>query len=81
LEQKIKEKIFRKSISLESYGLNDLAWGREDALQLINEIMEHKIGILGGDVYRLVGSRLDPLSDNWSCEPMEKERELSSNAR
>lgn len=75
LKQEIKEKITQKSISLEEYGINDLGWNKEDAKRLIKEIMEDKIGILGGDVYKLTSKRLEPLSDNWSCEPREKESE------
>ncbi len=75
LKQKIKEKITQKSISLEGYGINDLAWSKQDAKELINEIMRDKIGILGGDVYKLTPKCLEPLSDNWSCEPKETESE------
>jgi hypothetical protein len=75
LKRKIKEKITQKSISLEGYGLDDLAWGKEDAKKLINEIMKDKIGILGGDVYQLTTTRLEPLPENWSCEPTEEESE------
>lgn len=69
LKQEIKEKITQKSISLEGYGLNDLAWTKEDAKNLINSIMKDRIGILGGDVYKLTLNRLEPLYDNWACEP------------
>ena len=48
LKQEIKEKITQKSISLEEYGFNDLAWNKEDAEDLIHEIMKDEIGILGG---------------------------------
>lgn len=58
----------QNSISLERYGLNDLAWTKEDAQNFIISIMKDKIGILGGDVYELNPQRLVPLSDNWSCE-------------
>jgi hypothetical protein len=75
LKQKIKEKIVQKSISLERYGINDLAWSKEDAKNLINAIMKDKIGILGGDVYKLTPNRLEPLCDNWSCEPTKTESE------
>lgn len=75
LKQEIKDKITQKSISLEGYGINDLAWSKEDAKNLINEIMKDKVGILGGDVYKLTPKRLEPLSDNWSCEPKETESE------
>jgi hypothetical protein len=37
-----------KSVSLERFGLNDLAWSRKDAQELINSIMKDEIEILGG---------------------------------
>jgi Immunity protein 40 len=37
--------------------------------------MKDEIGILGGDVYKLISTHLDPLPENWSCEPTEKESE------
>lgn len=75
LKQEIQEKIIQKSISLEEYGFNDLAWNKEDAEDLIHEIMKDEIGILGGDVYKLTSSHLEPLPENWSCEPTEKDSE------
>ncbi len=75
LKQEIKKKITQKSLSLEKYGLNDLAWSKEDATDLIQAIMKDRIGILGGDVYKLKSNRLEPLNDNWSCEPMSAESE------
>ena len=68
-----KEKTIKNSISLEQYGLNDLAWDQESAKTLIYSILEDKIGILGGDVYKITERRLEPLYDNWSCEPNENE--------
>ena len=75
LKQEIKEKITQKSIPLEEYGFNNLAWNKEDAEDFIDKIMKDKIGILGGDVYRLTSTHLEPLSESWSCEPTEKESE------
>ena len=75
IKQEIAKKIMRNSISLKKYGLNDLAWEKEDAQNLINEIMGDKIGILGGDVYKLTSTHLTSLSENWSCESMEEESE------
>ncbi len=37
MDHKIRDKIIEKAISLEKYGVNDLAWSREDALNL-NEL-------------------------------------------
>ena len=75
LKHDIKEKINKKSISLEEYGLNDLAWNKEDAEKLIHEIMTDEIGIFGGDVYKLTSTNLESLTENWSCEPTDKESE------
>lgn len=75
LKQEIKEKITHKSISLEKYGLNDLAWSKEDAEVLIHKIIKDEIGILGGDVYEVTSTHLEPISENWSCEPAERETE------
>lgn len=69
LKKEIIEKITQKSISLGEYGLSELAWNKEDAKNLIDSIMKDGIGILGGDVYKLTANHLEPLYDNWACEP------------
>lgn len=64
----LNRKILKNAISLEQYGLSDLAWNKKNALNLIQDLMKENIGILGGDVYRLSSAnRLEPFSDNWSC--------------
>lgn len=75
LKQELREKIIQRSISLEKYGINDLAWSKENAQNLINSIMQDKIGILGGDVYKLTSDHLEPLYDSWFCEPATDESE------
>ena len=75
-----KEKIVKNSISLEEYGINNMAWSKVDAQKLIHLIDNDKIGIFGGDVYKLT-STLESLSDNWSCEPSESEPEEEFYAR
>ena len=69
LKKEIKEKILKNAIYLEEYGINELAWTKENAKNIIQEIIEDKIGVLGGDVYKLSNNHLEPLSDNWACEP------------
>lgn len=44
-----QRKNYSKSLSLEKYGLNDFAWIKEDAQNLIRAIMKNHIGIFGGD--------------------------------
>lgn len=75
LKKEIKEKIMQNSISLEEFGLDDLAWSKKDATNLINSIMKDRIGVLGGDVYELRINHLKSLYDNWACEPSEEESE------
>lgn len=75
LTSDIAEKIVCKSISLEEYGLNALAWSKKCAINLITLLKEDRIGILGRDVYKLTPNRLEPLYDNWSCKPINLETE------
>ena len=75
MKKELKEKISIKSIHLNIYGMDDLAWTKQDAKNLIESIMNDKIGILGGDVYKLSINFLEPLYDNWSCEPNKSESE------
>lgn len=70
----VREKIMAHSIILEKYGIDDLAWSKEGAQKLILLIEKDKIGLLGGDVYKLT-SNLEPLSDNWCCELSDSETE------
>jgi hypothetical protein len=62
------EKIKENAISLEKFGVNDLAWEKDDAFRVVSSIMNDRIGILGGDVYKLSSEYLEPLCDNWACE-------------
>lgn len=81
MNKELKDKLNKKAISLESYGINDLAWNKEDALALITSIMSDRIGILGGDVYKINSGSLEPLYDNWSYEFNEMESKEIQNTR
>lgn len=69
LSQKLIDKIEQRQISLKEFELNDRAYSKDDAIDLIKSIMNDEIGIWGGDVLQLVDNRLNPLSDNWYSEP------------
>ena len=75
------EKIIEKVISLEEHGLNDLAWSKEDAINLIQSIMKDRVGILGGDVCELTSNRLKFCGDNWACRRIQTESEEAYNLR
>ena len=70
---KIIDQIKKTSFSLVEFGINDLAWKREEALEVIKSIMGLQIAIIGGDVYKIEKDRLIPLGDNWHCEPYANE--------
>ena len=72
LKQEVINKITKTSISLDEYGISDLAWNKESVKILLHEIMNEEIGVLGGDVYKLTPTGLTVLSDNWSCEPNDR---------
>lgn len=73
IQKETKEKILQKAISLEKFGMRDLAWEKEDAKHLIMSLMFDYIGILGGDVYKVDLTRIIPTYDNWSCEQKKEE--------
>lgn len=74
LEDNLEEKIAQSNaISLQYFGLDDLAWKKADALNFILSLMNDKIVILGGDVYKLYQNELKALYDNWCCEPYDNE--------
>ena len=53
---------------LHSVGSAEMGLSRGHALQAIECLRASRIAILGGDVYRFVGDRLEPTLDNWYCE-------------
>ena len=81
LRQEIREKILKNSLSLEKFGLNDLAWSKENAKDLIQSIKTDHIGVLGGDVYILKPLTLESAYDNWYCERKNTESEEEYYAR
>ncbi|CRX38694.1 Imm40 family immunity protein [Estrella lausannensis] len=77
----IKKKILEKAVSLEKFGMNDLAWEKDAAVTLINSLMNDDIGILGGSVYKIDSNNFMPMYDNWSCNPDSKEVSKDFNFR
>lgn len=58
---------------LSSLGLHELAWLRDDALQLIEVARRERMAILGGDVYSHCQEGYSPMYDNWYCDRREEE--------
>jgi hypothetical protein len=68
IEKFITDTLIKKAYSLESIGINELAWKKEDAIQVIKELIEIKKAILGGDVYKKNKKLIQPTYDSWYCE-------------
>lgn len=60
--------ILSRGISLDNLGVRNWALGRDDALHAIYELEAFGIAILGGDVYNLVGEKVEQTYDSWYCD-------------
>jgi hypothetical protein len=60
-------------------GVNELAWKRADALDVIAALQLDGQCILGGDAWEVAeGNRPSPLYDNWHYKPSGQGRDSSS---
>ena len=62
------KKILEGGISLSSFGINNWALNKDQAMLAIDEFERHKIPILGGDVYEMVDGYPEANYDNWHCD-------------
>lgn len=56
-----------RSISLESIGVDGIAYIKSEALRIAEEYYNSNIPILGGDVYFFNNGNIKPTYDNWYC--------------
>lgn len=59
------DKIDTEVISLESLGINEVAFSKEKAISEIKQCEEQKKLILGGDVYLLKKDKIIITGDSW----------------
>ena len=57
--------MLKKSISLKSIGLNELAWYGKDAIKAIEYLSNKGTLILGGDVYIISEQKIKLTYDSW----------------
>lgn len=62
------EKILKSGMSLSSLGIDNWALNKDTALLAIEEFRRHRIPILGGDVYEVIGGYPEANYDNWYCD-------------
>ena len=56
-----------RSISLESIGVDGIAYTKSETLRIAEEYYNSIIPILGGDVYLFNNGNIKPTFDNWYC--------------
>ena len=67
------QKILSKGLDLKDYGINNFGLCRKKALLALDELKNHKIAILGGDVCFKVNHKIELSYDNWHIEKDESE--------
>ena len=67
-EQRIPKSLSSRAKSLAALGLDEAAWTRSDALELLSHLKGAQVAVLGGDVYTEGPGQLEPTYDNWYCE-------------
>ena len=70
----VSNKLLKKGISLTSLGINEIAWAKDDIKKIMEELGTKKIGILGGDVYRIDGEKIKITCDGWYMNDDDSEK-------
>lgn len=66
IQNDIPSDLMAKAVSAKAMGINDYLWKWNDALRLIDLFVEHKLPILGGDVYEYIDNNLKYTDNSWS---------------
>ena len=61
----ISQKLLSEGISLDSIGINEIAWTAEKIYIVLGEIKQCNATILGGDVYKIENDNIYPTVDSW----------------
>lgn len=76
MESSWNERVYRvlsKGISLSPIGVNNFAFSKELALDVLEELRSLGVAILGGDVYVESGGMFESNYDNWYCKKLDDE--------
>lgn len=63
------KELIQGSESLESLGIYELAWERNNAIKVIEFLSDCNYAILGGDVYSIKNGILNSTYDSWFSKP------------
>ena len=63
----------QKGLSLESVGVNNYAFSKQHALDLLDLLSANGAGVFGGDVYLVENGKPELTYDNWCTDPEPEE--------
>ena len=67
------QSVLSRGIPLKESGINNWAFDKEDALQVLCDLKSKGVPVFGGDVYEKKGTKIELGFDNWYCERNEHE--------
>jgi hypothetical protein len=70
------DEILRTGVSLESIGVKNWAFSKEDAVRVLDKFYEMQIPILGGDVCEKINGVIQYNYDNWYINRQSNESQL-----
>ena len=73
----LPEKFICAGISLENIGIDEVAWGKEAALAVVDYLGEKGYTILGGDVYKYDDGKIIITYDSWYFEATHKKNSVT----
>ena len=73
IQEQILDAFSSRGRSLEPLGLQEIAWVKSDALEIVARLADKGVAVLGGDVYKEFPDGLRPTYENWYCERSSEE--------
>lgn len=70
------DELLKKGYPLLEIGINNRAFSKKDAMEILNRFEELKVSILGGDVFELTNNIFQPNYDNWYCNRLSNETDI-----
>jgi hypothetical protein len=75
------ESILKDGISLESIGVNNWGFSKNQAIQILDVLDKLNIPVFGGDVFELEKENIRCNYDNWFCERLNNESDENYKSR
>jgi hypothetical protein len=70
------DELLKEGYPLQGIGINNWAFSKKDAMEILNRFEELKVSILGGDVYELTNNIVQPNYDNWYFNRLSNETDI-----